>query len=92
MTTLTVCAPLRVEARALRRGLDAAQDTSRARVVRTGYGPARAAAAAEQIAAAGPDNSRLAGGRRRGEAAAQGPGLDAQRRAHRQRAHRLPPR
>jgi len=61
VTTLTVCAPLRVEARALRRGLDAAQDTSQVRVVRTGYGPARAAAAMEQIAAAGPEALAVGG-------------------------------
>jgi 4-hydroxy-3-methylbut-2-enyl diphosphate reductase len=53
-STLTVCAPLRVEARALRRGLDAMAGTAQARVVRTGYGPSRAAAAAARIAAAGP--------------------------------------
>ena len=52
MSTLTVCAPLRVEARALRRGLAAAHDTGGAHVVRTGYGPVRAAAAAARIAAA----------------------------------------
>ncbi|MGB6458027.1 MAG: 4-hydroxy-3-methylbut-2-enyl diphosphate reductase [Streptosporangiaceae bacterium] len=51
MRTLTVCAPLRVEARALRRGLAGA---SQAEVVRTGYGPARAAAAAARLAASAP--------------------------------------
>ena len=47
MTELTVCAPLGLEARALRRGLAGADGV---RVVRTGYGPARAAAAAQGIA------------------------------------------
>jgi len=61
VSTLTVCAPLRVEARALRRGLDAAQGTDQATVVRTGYGPARAAAAAARIAAAGPQALAVAG-------------------------------
>jgi 4-hydroxy-3-methylbut-2-en-1-yl diphosphate reductase len=51
MTRLTVCAPLRVEARALRRGLaglDPGVD-----VIRSGYGPVRAAATAARIAATG---------------------------------------
>lgn len=47
MTELTVCAPLGLEARALRRGL---QGVDSVRVVRTGYGPARAAVAAGGIA------------------------------------------
>jgi len=52
MKPLTVCAPLRVEARALRRGLRAASiPDTQVRVVRTGYGPARAAASAASIAA-----------------------------------------
>jgi 4-hydroxy-3-methylbut-2-en-1-yl diphosphate reductase len=68
MSSVTVCAPLRVEARALRRGLAqpragaalGAPDGSaepagmRLQVVRTGYGPTRAAAAAARIAAADP--------------------------------------
>jgi 4-hydroxy-3-methylbut-2-enyl diphosphate reductase len=41
---LLVCAPLRLEARALRRGLSPG-----ARVIRTGYGPRRAAGAAESL-------------------------------------------
>src|SRR5215472_5851882 len=45
---LLVCAPLRVEATALRRGLG-----GRADVVRTGYGPSRSAAAAARLAGAG---------------------------------------
>jgi len=78
MTTPTVCAPLRVEARALRRGLaDAARateptaatdapgaepaDPDRVRVVRTGYGPVRAAAAAVRIARAGPSALAVGG-------------------------------
>ncbi len=45
---LLVCAPLGVEARALRRGL-----AGRGEVVRTGYGPARAAAAAARLSGSG---------------------------------------
>jgi len=41
---LVVCSPLRLEARAVRRGLG-----ERGEVRRTGYGPARAAAAADQL-------------------------------------------
>ncbi len=62
MTPLTVCAPLRVEARALRRGLRAAGVAdSQVRVVRTGYGPARAAASAATIAASASRPPELAG-------------------------------
>ena len=43
---LLVCAPLRIEARAVRRGLDG---THPATVLRTGYGAARAARQAEQL-------------------------------------------
>ena len=68
MKPLTVCAPLRVEASALRRGLRAASiPEAQVRVVRTGYGPARAAAwAAEAVSAdsghadSGPADSGLA--------------------------------
>jgi 4-hydroxy-3-methylbut-2-en-1-yl diphosphate reductase len=52
MTKLTVCAPLGVEARALRRGLAANRDE--VQVIRSGYGPVRAAATAARIAAAAP--------------------------------------
>jgi len=45
---MLVCAPLRVEARALRRGLG-----DRGEVIRTGYGPARAAEAAGRIGTSG---------------------------------------
>jgi 4-hydroxy-3-methylbut-2-enyl diphosphate reductase len=48
---LIVCAPLRVEARALRRGLRTAGGDSD-RVVRTGYGPERARQHADGLAAA----------------------------------------
>jgi 4-hydroxy-3-methylbut-2-en-1-yl diphosphate reductase len=41
---LVVCSPLRLEARAARRGIGAGGE-----VLRTGYGPARAAAAAERL-------------------------------------------
>jgi 4-hydroxy-3-methylbut-2-enyl diphosphate reductase len=62
VSALTVCAPLRVEARALRRGLSAAQiTTEQAHVIRTGYGPARAAAAAARIATAGPQPLAVGG-------------------------------
>jgi len=44
MNRLLVCAPLRIEARAVRRGLGPAGD-----VRRTGYGPARAESAAEEL-------------------------------------------
>jgi 4-hydroxy-3-methylbut-2-en-1-yl diphosphate reductase len=57
MSTLTVCAPLGFEARALRRGLAEAAGpagASRVRVVRTGYGPARATAAAARLATSAP--------------------------------------
>jgi 4-hydroxy-3-methylbut-2-en-1-yl diphosphate reductase len=65
MSTVTVCAPLRVEARALRRGLAGVHEAAvpaesgeaapaQLRVVRTGYGPARAAAAAAMIAGSAP--------------------------------------
>ncbi len=59
MSKLTVCAPLGVEARALRRGLAASQD--RVQVIRTGYGPVRAAAAAARIAASNPDMLAVGG-------------------------------
>jgi 4-hydroxy-3-methylbut-2-en-1-yl diphosphate reductase len=73
MTTLTVCAPLGFEARALRRGLaDAAgpaapagskrpAGASQVRVVRTGYGPVRAAAAAARLADSVPDALAVGG-------------------------------
>jgi 4-hydroxy-3-methylbut-2-enyl diphosphate reductase len=72
MTRVTVCAPLGVEARALRRGLRAAGAglEGQVEVVRTGYGPARAAAAAARIAgSAGPG-----GVPSDGEAGEDGPG------------------
>jgi 4-hydroxy-3-methylbut-2-en-1-yl diphosphate reductase len=49
-STMVVCAPLRVEERAVRRGL-----AGRADVLRIGYGPRRAAAAAERLARTGHD-------------------------------------
>jgi 4-hydroxy-3-methylbut-2-en-1-yl diphosphate reductase len=62
MTMLTVCAPLRVEARALRRGLRGEDgDSGQARVLRTGYGPARAAAAAASLAGSQPGALAVAG-------------------------------
>jgi 4-hydroxy-3-methylbut-2-enyl diphosphate reductase len=59
MSKLTVCAPLGVEARALRRGLAASQEE--VDVIRTGYGPVRAAAAAARIAASAPDMLAVGG-------------------------------
>ena len=44
MNRLLVCAPLRIEARAVRRGLGPAGD-----VRRTGYGPSRAESAAAEL-------------------------------------------
>ncbi|HXW44611.1 MAG TPA: 4-hydroxy-3-methylbut-2-enyl diphosphate reductase [Streptosporangiaceae bacterium] len=55
MTKLTICAPLAVEARALRRGLRGQAGASPSDVIRTGYGPRRAAAAAAAIAQSAPD-------------------------------------
>jgi 4-hydroxy-3-methylbut-2-enyl diphosphate reductase len=61
MKPLTVCAPLRVEARALRRGLRAAGiPEAQVQVVRTGYGPARSAAWAAHAARA--DSGLAVGG------------------------------
>jgi 4-hydroxy-3-methylbut-2-en-1-yl diphosphate reductase len=58
---LVVCAPLKVEARALRRGLRVlSPDDGPVSVLRTGYGPARAAAAAATVA--GSDASSIAVG------------------------------
>ncbi len=51
MTRTVICAPLRVEARALRRGLNGlgANGLAEVEVRRTGYGPARSAAAAATL-------------------------------------------
>ena len=57
MSGLTVCAPLRIEARAVRRGLRDAGETARpadTQLIRTGYGPVRAAAAAATLPGATP--------------------------------------
>jgi 4-hydroxy-3-methylbut-2-enyl diphosphate reductase len=61
MTPLTVGAPLRVEPAARRGGLDAELRRGQVRVVRTGYGPVRSAAAAARIAAGGPAPLVVAG-------------------------------
>jgi 4-hydroxy-3-methylbut-2-enyl diphosphate reductase len=61
MTRLTVCAPLGVEARALRRGLRAGGAGDQVQVIRTGYGPARSAAAAASIATSVPGTLAVAG-------------------------------
>ena len=59
MSGLTVCAPLRIEARMVRRGLRAAGvpagsgGTDQIQVIRTGYGPVRAAASAARIGRSG---------------------------------------
>ena len=58
---LTVCAPLGVEARALRGGLARELRAGQAQVLRTGYGPARAAAAAARIARHAPGTVAVAG-------------------------------
>jgi 4-hydroxy-3-methylbut-2-en-1-yl diphosphate reductase len=63
-TGLTICAPLSFEARAVRRGLRGADVTDvpgGVRVVRAGYGPARAAATAARVAAGAPDLLAVAG-------------------------------
>ena len=82
MSGQVICAPLRVEARALRRGLrGAATSTSSASaarpgitVLRTGYGPVRSAEAASRLARMAPDMiavggvaGALAGDLRRGD-------------------------
>ncbi len=56
MSGLLLCAPLRIEARTLRRGL-AGHDgaAARVRVLRTGYGPERSASAAAGIAESDAD-------------------------------------
>ena len=52
MSRLTICAPLRIEASAIRRGLRGLDEPPR--VARLGYGQVRAAAAAAGILAGGP--------------------------------------
>jgi len=59
MSTLMVCAPLGVEARALRRGLGRGHE--HVQVTRTGYGPIRAAAAATRIAMSAPEMLAVGG-------------------------------
>jgi 4-hydroxy-3-methylbut-2-enyl diphosphate reductase len=49
MSEPVICAPLRVEARALRRGLRGTSGQASVDVLRTGYGPARSAAAAARL-------------------------------------------
>jgi 4-hydroxy-3-methylbut-2-en-1-yl diphosphate reductase len=67
VSELTVCAPLSFEARALKRGLAAGADGAdgaggvQARVVRTGYGPARAASSAATIARSRPEALAVGG-------------------------------
>jgi 4-hydroxy-3-methylbut-2-en-1-yl diphosphate reductase len=53
MSEPVICAPLRVEARALRRGLRGANDLAAVDVLRTGYGPARSAASAARLEPSG---------------------------------------
>jgi 4-hydroxy-3-methylbut-2-en-1-yl diphosphate reductase len=62
MTKLTVCAPLGIEALAVRRGLRDAAGPDAAQVVRAGYGPARAAATAARLLAAGPPEALAVAG------------------------------
>ncbi|HYK26869.1 MAG TPA: 4-hydroxy-3-methylbut-2-enyl diphosphate reductase [Streptosporangiaceae bacterium] len=69
MSKLTICAPLRIEARALRRGLDGhaaqagdvTQPAVHIDIARVGYGPVRAAAAGQRIAQAEPDMVAVGG-------------------------------
>ena len=56
MSGLVVCAPLRVEARALRRGLG-----GHGQVVCTGYGPGRSAAARDYLSRLAPDSIAVGG-------------------------------
>ena len=76
VTRLTVCAPLAIEALAVRRGLRGAAAAGRgARCVRAGYGPARAAAHGGAPAARPAAPEVLAvGGRRRARPPAPGTG------------------
>ncbi|HEX6934530.1 MAG TPA: 4-hydroxy-3-methylbut-2-enyl diphosphate reductase [Streptosporangiaceae bacterium] len=53
MSGPVICAPLRVEARALRRGLRGENGHAGVDVLRTGYGPARSAAAAARLEPSG---------------------------------------
>jgi 4-hydroxy-3-methylbut-2-en-1-yl diphosphate reductase len=62
VTKLTVCAPLGIEALAVRRGLRGAAAADAAQVVRAGYGPARAAATAARLRAAGPPEALAVAG------------------------------
>ena len=67
MTRLTICAPLAIEALAVRRGLSGPAGPVPAEVVRTdvvraGYGPARAAATAARLSAAGPPDALAVAG------------------------------
>jgi 4-hydroxy-3-methylbut-2-enyl diphosphate reductase len=63
VSTLTVCAPLGLEARALRHGLREAGVTAGTdvEVIRTGYGPGRAAAGGTSLAAGGTGPVAVAG-------------------------------
>jgi 4-hydroxy-3-methylbut-2-en-1-yl diphosphate reductase len=65
VSELTICAPLSFEARALKRGLagvaSGADGGVQARVVRTGYGPARAASSAATIARSRPEALAVGG-------------------------------
>jgi 4-hydroxy-3-methylbut-2-en-1-yl diphosphate reductase len=61
MSRLTICAPLAIEARALRRGLRGREGLAPAEVVRTGYGPTRAAASAARIAQSVPEALAVGG-------------------------------
>jgi 4-hydroxy-3-methylbut-2-enyl diphosphate reductase len=65
VSELTICAPLSFEARALKRGLagvaSGADGGAQAHVVRTGYGPARAASSAATIARSRPEALAVGG-------------------------------
>ncbi len=62
MSGLLLCAPLRIEAAALRRGLAGLEGSAaRVRVLRTGYGPERSASAAAGIAESDADTIAVSG-------------------------------
>ncbi len=63
MSRLTVCAPLAIEARAIRRGLARADQagTDQVQVIRAGYGPVRAAATGAAVARSGTEALAVCG-------------------------------
>ena len=61
MSGHVVCAPMRIEARAVRHGLDGFAGSGQLQVVRTGYGAARSARAASKLAQTAPASVAVAG-------------------------------